>query len=263
MSRSFFTPSRARRSAYAALIAERVGVVPLAALEHQAHGFLHLARIGIAAIDEGNRQAMRAENEMNAGGIGEVAEARRDAFGERLNIERMIVEFFDRVHFRGVRGGSGWAIETRPFLHAADGGGERILRIEREEDQIVQGRGADGGDGFAREGMPIAHGYETFRVAASIASGGERALEGSSLALGEQANWGTAADRGVMIGHDARAPVRDPPGERAARQPRAGEINNVGIAKKIVEEWLDRVGRVGATQLEHHYADALAFAHAE
>jgi len=82
-----------------------------------------------------------------------------------------------------LRGGGG-AIEARPFLHAADRGGQGILRIEREEDEIVQGRGADGGYGFARQRMPIAHGDETFR----IATFGESALEGAGLAFGEQAN---------------------------------------------------------------------------
>jgi hypothetical protein len=72
-----------------------------------------------------------------------------------------------------------------------------------------------------------------------------------------------AADGGVVIGYGARSAMRDPPRERAARQPRAWEINNVGVAKKIVEEWLDGFGHVGATQLEHHYADAFAFAHAQ
>jgi len=53
-----------------------------------------------------------------------------------------------------------------------------------------------------------------------------------------------------MIGYGARTAMRDPPRERPTRQPRAGEINDVGIAKKIVEEWLDGFGRVGAAQLK-------------
>jgi hypothetical protein len=83
------------------------------------------------------------------------------------------------------------------------------------------------------------------------------------LALGEQADRGVAADCGVMIGYGARPAMRDPPGKRLARQPCAGEINDVGIAEKIVEEWLDGSGRVGAAQLKQNYADALALAHAE
>jgi hypothetical protein len=107
--------------------------------------------------------------------------------------------------------------------------------------------------------MPIAHGDETFRIAA----GGKGALECARLPFGEKANRRAAADCGVMIGNGASAAVRDPPGERFARKPCAGEINDVGIAEKIVEEWLDGSGRVGAAQLKQNYADALALAHAE
>src|SRR5580658_9850462 len=72
-----------------------------------------------------------------------------------------------------------------------------------------------------------------------------------------------AANRGVMFGDDARAAMRDPPREGLSRKPRTGEIDDVRIAKKIVEKRFDGVGRVRSAQLEKNYADAFAIAHAE
>src|SRR5580698_5302996 len=57
-----------------------------------------------------------------------------------------------------------------------------------------------------------------------------------------------------------RAGGRNKFGERLAPDAGEGEINNVGIAKEVVEKWLDRFQRVGSTELKENYPQAPYFA---
>src|SRR5260370_25263224 len=59
----------------------------------------------------------------------------------------------------------------------------------------------------------------------------------------------------------AGALPRDPPRQRPPRKPRPEEINDVRIAKQIVEERLDRRGGVRPSQLEQNHADLFRSAH--
>ena len=71
-------------------------------------------------------------------------------------------------------------------------------------------------EGFARERIPIAHGDR----AAHVEIGRERLFELARLEFGEPADGRMAADGVVMLAHDGRAAMGDPPSQRTARQRR-------------------------------------------
>ena len=56
-----------------------------------------------------------------------------------------------------------------------------------------------------------------------------------------------------MMLHLARARSRDQFGQRFAPDAGKGEVNNVGIAKKVVKKRFDRFQRVGSAQLKENY----------
>src|SRR6185295_10393099 len=96
---------------------------PSAALPHQVDGALDLALIGISAIDDGHRHAMRAEYDI---------EIRLDAFetgvdaGDHgIEVRRVLVERLDHTHIRAPAIGMEAAI---PLVDTASGGGFRKLR---------------------------------------------------------------------------------------------------------------------------------------
>ena len=84
----------------------------------------------------------------------------------------------------------------------------------------------------------------------------QRRFERSSLLLGEPANRRAAADLGVMLGDHFRAARGNQFRERLARQKGAGEIDDVGIAKQIVEKGLDSGLRIGTAQLKKNDCDS-------
>src|SRR6266699_6132735 len=96
----------------------------------------------------------------------------------------------------------------------------------------IERSGAHGLDGLLRERMPIAHGNE----AARVEIGRERLFELARLELGEPADGRMAADGVVMFANNAGAAMGNPAREGAARQRGSQEVDDVGIAEKIVEE---------------------------
>ena len=118
-SRCFF-PARARRSivcvqrrlepflpAHAALVAERVRIGPAAARQHRAHRLLDLPLVRIAALDQAQRQAVRAEDQMHARRIVEMRQAGRDPLRHGLDVQRMRVKLLDDARLRGARAPDG------------------------------------------------------------------------------------------------------------------------------------------------------------
>src|SRR5216683_4840739 len=69
------------------------------------------------------------------------------------------------------------------------------------------------------------------------------------------------SDRVIMMAHDARSFARDIPRQRAAREPRAEKIDDIGIAKQVVEKGLHSVRGIRPAQLEQHNADFFLFRH--
>src|SRR3989475_9563773 len=105
--------------------------------------------------------------------------------------------------------------------------------------------------------MPITHGDEAARVEIRR----EGLFQSAGLAFGKVADGRLAANGIVMFANDTRTAVGDPPREGTPRQPATEEIDDVGIAEKIVEERLDRFGRIGSAELEEDDAEA-GFGHA-
>src|SRR5580704_3765311 len=114
-----------------------------------------LVWIRIPFFNQAHRQAVRAENQMNAGAIRELSQDGADPLHKRLNIERMVVELADRALRRAT---FRLPIDAAPFLEAAKSCGIRELRVERKEHDLIQRRGlAQRFDGFRGHWMPIAH----------------------------------------------------------------------------------------------------------
>src|ERR1019366_3225430 len=79
--------------------------------------------------------------------------------------------------------------------------------------------------------------------------------------FGEQADRRVSADRVIALAYDARAVAGDIARQRTAREPRAEKIDDVGIAKQVVEEGLHGVRGSRPAQLEQHNADFFPLGH--
>src|SRR4029077_1383974 len=89
----------------------------------------------------------------------------------------------------------------------------------------------------------------------------ERRFERARLLLGKATDRRSSADRGVALRSNFRAGRRNQFRKRLAREKRAGEIDDVGIAEEIVEEWLDGSDRVRTSQLEQNDGDLFRCRH--
>ncbi len=80
-----------------ALKAQRVRVLPAAALHHELYGVRDLPRVGVAALDQAERQSVRAEDDVRAVRLIKMRERQRYFFRDGLNVQRMIEKVFDGV----------------------------------------------------------------------------------------------------------------------------------------------------------------------
>src|SRR5207249_10098224 len=94
--------------------------------------------------------------------------------------------------------------------------------------------------------MPIAHGHGH----ASIEIPVELAFEGNSLAPGKFEQRRFAADAGIMMRHVFGAPGGNQPGQWLSRDPRKRKVDDIRIAKQIVEKGLNGLDRVRAAKLK-------------
>ncbi len=92
-------------------------------------------------------------------------------------------------------------------------------------------------------------------------SGASAAARRAGLTIREFDDGRTSADGGVMFADDLRTLSGDEFCERLAGESGAHEIDDFGIAEKIIEEGLDGGERVGAAQLEEDYGDFFARGH--
>ena len=96
--------------------------------------------------------------------------------------------------------------------------------------------------------MPVAHGHHGSR--GNVNAQGH--IERSRLLLGETPDRRASANFSVMFAHHLRASSGDQFCQRLAREKRSGKIDDVWIAKEIVEKRLDGRLRVGAAQLKQN-----------
>lgn len=198
--------------AHFALEAEDVGIGPGAGLADEVDCGGDVLRIRVALLYQRHGEAVGAEDEMDAGGIWKRGEDGVDALDDGGDVAGMVVKMVDgadgdfRIGF----------VEAVPFLEAAAGGGEGIVRVEREEDEFVGRRaGGDRGDGFGCVWMPVAHGDVDAGVDFSC---DERGLEGGRLLLGETADGRTASYFSVVLSDDFGASGGNVFGEGFARE---------------------------------------------
>jgi len=128
------------------------------------------------------------------------------------------------------------------------------MRVEREENQFVESEAVKFGDCFGRERMPVAHGDDD----GGVKIGRERLGQRAGLALGEFDDGRAAADGLIMFADDLGTLSRDKFCEGFAGERGAHEVDDFGIAEKVVEEWLDGGECVRAAQLEEYDADFFA-----
>ena len=86
-------------------------------------------------------------------------------------------------------------VKTVPFLQAAAGGREGIVRIKRQQNQFVKGAAFQRSDRLSRVRMPVTHGHNR----ASRNVGQERRFDRPRLLFGKPANRRAAANRGVIL----------------------------------------------------------------
>ena len=141
--------------------------------------------------------------------------------------------------------------EAAPFVEAAPGRGARILGIERQEHDFVAIRRAQLFDCFSREGMPVAHGHETVGV---DAIGPELLLERIGLLLGEAPDGRGSSDGGIVVLHFLGTRGGNQSRQGLASQAGKREINDIGVAKEIKKEGLNRLRRVRAAELKENYS---------
>ena len=118
---------------------------------------------------------------------------------------------------------------------------------EREKNEFIEAAGFfKRGDGVFGERLPVAHGGDGNGIDVGLQSGDEF----SSLALGEDANGGTAADHGVTLGNGNTALFGDVAGDRATNEIDGTEGDDVGIKKEIAQEGFDGIEGIRAAPVE-------------
>lgn len=247
----------------AALIAQSMRILPSTEFSYQADRGLDLLGIRVTLFDKAHWQSVGAEDEMNFFGLREAFESFVDAFDEGGDVERVIVKIVDHFYGGRLRGGRSQnfigPIKALPFFQATSRCRERIMRVEREENQFVESETLKFGDCFGGERMPVAHRDDD----GSIEIGRERRGQGAGLAICEFDDGRAAANGLIMFADDLGTLSRDESCERFAGESGAHEVDDFGIAEKVIEERLDRGERVRAAQLEEYDADFFARWHSQ
>src|SRR3984885_10648321 len=98
--------------------------------------------------------------------------------------------------------------------------------------------------------MPVPHGHETPRVYSLIS---QFSLKGARLALRVRQNRGSSPNGRVVMLHFACASGRDQFGQRFSPEAGEGKVNNIGVAKEVVQKRFDCFQLVGSTELKENY----------
>ncbi len=201
--------------ANSALVTEEMDAGPVwkfagALFTDQANGFGYLRGIGIALFHETHRQAVGAEDQMDARTVWKLTQDFADVVYECLDIERVIIEMFDGAFGEG----EVWfAVDAAPFFQAAECGGVGVVGVEREEDKFIEiFGGANFGDSIGGQWMPVAHGSDSY----GIDVGRDGFDQFCALAFGEDGDGGAAANLGVATGDGDGAFARDVTGQGVA-----------------------------------------------
>ncbi len=105
---------------------------------NQAHGFRNVPRVRIALFHQAHRQSMSAEDQLNARAVGKLAQYFANVGGERLDVQRVIVEMLDAALGKTL---NRLAVHAAPLLQAAQRGGVGIVRIERKKYKFIEAAG--------------------------------------------------------------------------------------------------------------------------
>ncbi len=149
------------------------------------------------------------------------------------------------------------AADPRELLQARAGGGDRVLRKERQSEERVGGSQVV--ERILGERRGVAHRHRDLNRGRA-SGGGHPALELGGeerrLALGPLAQGRPAADARVIAAHFGRSRARDQPGQRTLdpRSPR--HRKEVGIGEEPAQKGLDLIQAIGPTELEEEEADA-------
>src|SRR4051794_35626402 len=106
---------------------------PPAAAPDQLGCALDLTLVGIAFLDHSHGKAVCAENEIDLRGSGESRQRAIDSLDDGVDVSGVLVKLVHYVH-AGTP-----AVRTkpaRPLVEATPGGCLRVLRVQRQQDQI-------------------------------------------------------------------------------------------------------------------------------
>ncbi len=140
-----------------------------------------------------------------------------------------------------------------PGLQRRGRGGGRILRIERNQHDLVRSEGGHGAGGLCGGGRPVAHGDEGLDLVgrAQTGKGGAQRF-GLGLRFLQQRR--AAPHVGVVGLGQPLAALGDEPGQRPADDSRQADDGWIG--EQVLQEG-PHVGLVvGAAQVEEHHGDA-------
>ncbi len=239
MQRRLQPPARA----HFALIAQAMIVRPSSLLHHQGHGFFNLLLIGVALFDHRHRYAVRAEDQRHRSRMGKTGERIVDPLHYGCDVCRITIK---RRH----TGNRNCPLPPAlPLVQTAARRRTRVLRIQRQQHDLVYLSILQLSDRFGGEWVPVAHRDHAARVDA-VAH--QACLERSGLLLSEPANRRAANGR-VMLSRFFRARLGDDLRQRTPAQARKRKVDNVGIAEEVIKEGFDCRERFRSTELEKDY----------
>src|SRR5262249_8830344 len=141
------------------------------------------------------RQSVSTEDEMDSRTIWKLPKADSDFLNERLNIQRMIVKLANRF----LRRPAFWlAVNWLPFFQAAQRGGVRKMRINRQQNNSIElPGGAQRLDCVVSQRLPVPHRRDRDYIQLRRQCRNQCA----SLTFCENSNRRTAANHRVASAH--------------------------------------------------------------
>ena len=124
-----------------------------------------------------------------------------------------------------------------PRIQAAARGGGRVLGVEGQQDDFIGGEGREVANRRLRERMPIAHGHHHARYERL----GKLGLERPRLPRRYLADRRLTADLLIVRAHFGGAAGRYEACQGFAGQAGKGEVDDVGVAKQVIEKGFDGV----------------------
>ena len=145
-----------------------------------------------------------------------------------------------------------------PFPDTGAGRRLRIVRIQREEHNLLDAGGEERIDRLVGHRMPVPHGDHH----PDVKIGAQRPFQGRGLPPCQIQNRRPFADPCVVLLHAGGAAPRNGPRQRAPEEKCQREVDDIGIAKQVVEKRFHRRKRIGASELQEHDAHRFVRSHA-